>query len=242
MARMPVEKTAVAKAAAQDNGGAAAQWPTEGTGDAAAWAEAKRRYPDASDKLTDIAKLVGLFHLRLSQIAKRDGWPMRGAAKTSGKRAALAVNVVAAKLDSETDNGSNDALAAIENPADAKAPELKEKTKKKPARKKPPKASELLCHVRSTLSGELTKLDKQSGDTSQDRERASRALSQMVNSLEKAIEMQREISKDTTKGAAKKNKEELAHAEDLRRAIAERIERLQSKRAPDAGSAAGDGS
>jgi hypothetical protein len=106
--------------------------------------------------------------------------------------------------------------------------------------KKAPREIELLGHVRSTIEGELTKLDRQAGDTSQDRERASRALSQMVNSLEKAIEMQREITNDTTKGAAKKNKEELAHAEDLRRAIAERIERLQSKRASDAGSAGGN--
>jgi hypothetical protein len=100
---------------------------------------------------------------------------------------------------------------------------------------------ELVRRVYKTIDGELTKLEVQAGDTSQDRERASRALSQMVNSLEKAIEMQREITKDTTKGAAKKNKEELAHAEDLRRAIAERIERLQSKRVPDAGSAGADG-
>jgi hypothetical protein len=99
---------------------------------------------------------------------------------------------------------------------------------------------ELVRRVYKTIDGELTKLEVQVGKTSQDRERASRALSQMVNSLEKSIEMQREITKDTTKGAAKKNKEELAHAEDLRRAIAERIERLQSKRASDAGSAGGN--
>ena len=100
--------------------------------------------------------------------------------------------------------------------------------------------NELVRRVYNTIDGELTKLEKQTGASSQDRERASRALSQMVNSLEKAIDMQREITKDTTKGSGKKHKEELAHAEDLRRAIAERIERLQRKRTPDAGSADAD--
>ncbi len=100
--------------------------------------------------------------------------------------------------------------------------------------------NELVRRVYNTIDGELTKLEEQTGASSQDRERASRALSQMVNSLEKAIDMQREITKDTTKGSGKKHKEELAHAEDLRRAIAERIERLQRKRTPDAGSADAD--
>ena len=69
------------------------------------------------------------------------------------------------------------------------------------------------------------------GASSQDRERASRALSQMVSSLEKAVEMQREMTKTTAKGSAAKDKKALAHAEDLRRAIAERLERLQRQRA-----------
>ena len=117
----------------------------------------------------------------------------------------------------------------------------KTKTGSKAKAAKPaPKPMGLVRRVYKTIDGELTKLEKQTGASSQDRERASRALSQMVNSLEKAIDMQREITKDTTKGSGKKHKEELAHAEDLRRAIAERIERLQRKRTPDAGSADAD--
>jgi hypothetical protein len=101
-----------------------------------------------------------------------------------------------------------------------------------------PKPTLLLQHVYKTIAGELSKLDDHKGASSQDRERASRALSQMVNSLEKAVEMQREMIKDKAKGSTAKDKEQLAHAEILRRSIAERIERLNGKR--DAGKRAGD--
>ncbi|WP_423414529.1 hypothetical protein RLW55_14250 [Hyphomicrobium sp. B1] len=100
------------------------------------------------------------------------------------------------------------------------------------SRKAPTKKS-LVQRVYNTIDGELTKLEKQKGLTSQDRERASRALSQMVNALEKAVEMQREMTKRKTTGAGgARTKEALAHAEDLRREIAERLERLNRKRAP----------
>lgn len=84
--------------------------------------------------------------------------------------------------------------------------------------------------VYNAIDGELEKLEKQKGLTSQDRERASRALSQMVNALEKAVEMQREMTKRKATGGDAKSKEALAHAEDLRREIAERLERLNRKR------------
>ena len=54
----------------------------------------------------------------------------------------------------------------------------------------------LVKRVYATIDTELTKLEQQKGASSQDRERASRALSQMVTSLEKAVEMQREITKE----------------------------------------------
>ena len=57
------------------------------------------------------------------------------------------------------------------------------------------KPGALVQRVYNTIDGELEKLEKQKGLTSQDRERASRALSQMVNALEKAVEMQREMTK-----------------------------------------------
>ncbi len=88
----------------------------------------------------------------------------------------------------------------------------------------------LVQRVYNTIDGELTKLEKQKGLTSQDRERASRALSQMVNALEKAVEMQRAMTKRKSTGGDAKSKEALAHAEDLRREIAERLERLNRKR------------
>lgn len=90
----------------------------------------------------------------------------------------------------------------------------------------------LVQRVYATIDGELEKLEQQTGKTSQDRERASRALSQITNSLEKAVEMQRDIKKAMTKASGRHDKEALAHAEDLRRAIAERLERLQRQRAP----------
>ena len=98
------------------------------------------------------------------------------------------------------------------------------------SRRAPTKKS-LVQRVYNTIDGELTKLEKQKGLTSQDRERASRALSQMVNALEKAVEMQREMTKQKTTGGDAKSKEALAHTEDLRREIAERLERLNRKRA-----------
>jgi hypothetical protein len=100
-----------------------------------------------------------------------------------------------------------------------------------PSAIKKAKPNALVQRVYNTIDGELTKLEKQKGFTSQDRERASRALSQMVNALEKAVEMQREMTKRKTTGGDAKSKEALAHAEDLRREIAERLERLNRKRA-----------
>jgi hypothetical protein len=97
------------------------------------------------------------------------------------------------------------------------------------SRRAPTKRS-LVQRVYNTIDGELTKLEEQKGLTSQDRERASRALSQMVNALEKAVEMQREMTKRKATGGDAKSKEALAHAEDLRREIAERLERLNRKR------------
>ena len=101
-----------------------------------------------------------------------------------------------------------------------------------PARRTRAKPDVLVQRVYNTIDGELTKLEKQKGLTSQDRERASRALSQMVNALEKAVEMQRVMTKRKPTGGDAKSKEALAHAEDLRREIAERLERLNRKRPP----------
>jgi hypothetical protein len=109
-------------------------------------------------------------------------------------------------------------------------PLRKRTTEKKPAKPTKAKPGTLVQRVYNTIDGELQKLEKQKGLTSQDRERASRALSQMVNALEKAVEMQRNIAKTKSPGGDARTKEALAHAEDLRREIAERLERLNRKR------------
>jgi hypothetical protein len=209
----------------------------------AVWAKAEQDYADPNVKISDIAARVGLASIQLSRRAKELGWPMRTAVEAnSGKHKTLAA---------KSDGGDAISSPVIYTLGDIAPDETsephttrlrKKSSPKKPAAKKVTlKPIELVRRVYNTIDGELTKLEEQAGSTSQDRERASRALSQMVNSLEKAVEMQREITKDTTKGSGKKNKEELAHAEDLRRAIAERIERLQSKRLPDEGPAGSDG-
>lgn len=89
---------------------------------------------------------------------------------------------------------------------------------------------DLVRRIYNTIDKELTKLEGHKGASSQDRERASRALSQMVSSLEKAVEMQRELTKQTTTTVKGRDKEALKHAEELRREIADRLERLHRKR------------
>lgn len=130
-----------------------------------------------------------------------------------------------------TDEDTATRLAASSLQGGRKAPIEKAAGSRNASSSGPTKRS-LVQRVYNTIDGELTKLEKQKGLTSQDRERASRALSQMVNALEKAVEMQREMTKRKSVGGNAKSKEALAHAEDLRREIAERLERLNRKRAP----------
>lgn len=210
----------------------------------AAWAKAERLYPDRSVKISVIATLVGLSAIQLSKEAKRRGWQMRTAQ-------AVGASTAASKKTAPKKAARKRALRKVpSSTATAKKRTAKTKTPSEPdefvtagdapangdARKnnkQAPKPMVLVQRVYNTIDGELNKLEQHKGASSQDRERASRALSQMVNSLEKAVEMQREITKANAKGSTSKDKEQLAHAEDLRRAIAERLERLHS--AQDAG-------
>ncbi len=103
--------------------------------------------------------------------------------------------------------------------------------KRKPA----PKAISLVLKVLRTIDGELMKLEQHTGKSSQDRERASRALSQMVTSLEKTVDMQRQIARDKNASSGTRDKEAMRTADDMRRRIAERVERLaRDHRAPRA--------
>lgn len=175
----------------------------------APWEEIALAYADASSSLDDIAGRFGLTRSGLCAAARRLRWPARskGAGRTGARDgASLAVGVTAARSKSGA----------------------KEKRPSKPAAVRP---KDLVRRIYNTIDKELTKLERQKGASSQDRERASRALSQMVSSLEKAVEMQRELTKHQTTTATGRDKEALKHAEELRREIADRLERLHRKRA-----------
>jgi hypothetical protein len=151
----------------------------------------------------------------------------RGTSKVAGtlkKTATKSKAAVRASVDAEAETVI--ATASTKTTAKPRAGPTT-KAKSKPVAAKP---RSLVQRVYNTIDSELAKLEKQKGLTSQDRERASRALSQMVNALEKAVEMQRDITKTKSSGGDARNKEALAHAEDLRREIADRLERLNRKR------------
>jgi hypothetical protein len=103
--------------------------------------------------------------------------------------------------------------------------QIAESTKTPKAKLKPvaAKPRSLMQRVYNTIDSELTKLEKQKGLTSQDRERASRAL---WSTLWRKCH----ITKTKSSGGDARNKEAFAHAEDLRREIADRLERLNRKR------------
>jgi hypothetical protein len=161
----------------------------------------------------------------------------KNAAKANDAPKAKSKSAIAKQTKSAT--ASKTAADHVQSAASAPVAPLKSLTAKPTARAKAKpsatrtraKPNALVQRVYNTIDGELTKLEKQKGLTSQDRERASRALSQMVNALEKAVEMQREMTKRKPTGGDARSKEALAHAEDLRREIAERLERLNRKRA-----------
>lgn len=136
---------------------------------------------------------------------------------------AVAPNSVSARIGASArpagkKRASTDAAVAGGKKASSKATTLSSKRK--------PTPSQIVVHAYGTIIGELQKLEQQTGVQSQDRERASRALSQIMSSLDKAIDMQRKLAKAARRGATKANSEALAHAETLRREIADRIERL----------------
>jgi hypothetical protein len=191
------------------------------------WARAKKHYADPGIRISDIAKSLGISAIELSVHAKHNKWPLRSGkvAKVSQapKTAKAKKHTKAVKAAPKTRTEKSKSKAA----KDKTAAPVETGAEAKPATLRP---ILLVRRVYNTIDGELTKLENQTGASSQDRERASRALSQMVSSLEKAIDMQREMTKTAAKGSGTKDKEALAHAEDLRRTVAERIERLHRER------------
>lgn len=188
----------------------------------APWDEIARAWHDGAIAIAQIAAQYGLTKGQLTAAAKARGWPTRGelrrgapsppaAARAPGKAAAKAAKTRKAKSPAPKTPGAEPAAAA---PAKAIKP------------------AGLVKRIYNTIEKELSKLDAHGGRSSQDRERASRALCQLMNSLEKAVEMQREIDKQGgRKQATAQHKEALKHAEELRREIADRLERLHRKRA-----------
>ena len=224
---------------------------------AAAWKKAEKLYPNRSNKLSEVAALVGLTPVVLSQEAKRRGWKMRTPTQPTGETptahsspSPLGERAGVRGLSSRSRNrtapssglrppspqGEKDTVPRLPDGSAQRSRKAQSKTlpvgPTKESRKAKANPVLLVQRVYATIDGELGKLEKQEGKTSQDRERASRALSQITNSLEKAVEMQRDIKKAMTKASGRYDKEALAHAEDLRRAIAERLERLQRQRSP----------
>jgi hypothetical protein len=200
------------------------------------WASVERDWFNVKVDHLDIANRLGLTTSALNAEVARRGLPTRKvilANQAADRRQAKARQRTATARKVVPRKAAAAKKKSVKAPADGTASgnSCTDMPKPKTTRKPAPKPIALLRHVCSTIEGELTKLDQQSGDTSQDRERASRSLSQMVNSLEKTIKMQNEVIKDTAKGSSNTEKEELAHADDLRRQIAERLERLQQKRA-----------
>jgi hypothetical protein len=178
---------------------------------------------------TSTARRVATTRARKATAASdRKGRPASAASKTKPKRESSRTKS-APKVPSAAEAHSP-VSKAISETAAAKKVAGTRTTKARPT-KPATRPRSLVQRVYNTIDGELTKLEKQKGLTSQDRERASRALSQMVNALEKAVEMQREMTKTKSSGGDARSKEALAHAEDLRREIAERLERLNRKRA-----------
>lgn len=191
----------------------------------APWDEIARAWQDGAIPIAQIADQHGLTQGQLRQAAKARGWPTRAQIK---KAEALSRCKAAAKRSPPKKAA---APRGTPNAAEAEPAQRGPPANTNKPRTKAVNAKTLVTRIYTTIDKELSKLEQHDGESSQDRERASRALSQMVSSLEKAVDMQREITKAQGRAQASgKDKEALKHAEELRREIADRLERLQRKR------------
>lgn len=192
----------------------------------APWDEIARAWQDAAVPVAQIADKHGLTAAQIKAAARAHGWPTRAQIKSA--RASGGSGRPAGKRPSKTPAAKRKTVKAKQ---DAEAgPDGGPAETAKP-RAKSVNAKTLVTRIYTTIDKELSKLEQHDGESSQDRERASRALSQMVTSLEKAVDMQREITKTQGRAQASgKDKEALKHAEELRREIADRLERLERKR------------
>lgn len=138
------------------------------------WAEIEPLYADLSMPVARIAKRYGVAASWLVNEVKRLGWPSRGEMR---RRSAAPPPAGKHAEGSKTKRRANTSAAAKRSRSDAVKGAGTEKTTDVHPRT-------LVKRIYKTIDRELTKLEDQTGKTSQDRERASRALSQMVSSLE----------------------------------------------------------
>ena len=202
----------------------------------APWDEIARLYRDLSIPFKDLSARFGLTTRELSVEARQRGWPkreeLRRKARAPVRKLKAGKTGKAGQRQSKNAKVARPGDAVTDEPAPAAvSPAAAQANTAAAAKPKTAHPRALVRRVYNTIEKELSKLDEHDGASSQDRERASRALSQLLNSLEKAVEMQREISTDDgRKRTTAKDKEAMKHAEDLRREIADRIERIQRAR------------
>ena len=176
-------------------------------------ARLKRLYLEAAVPYAALVAESGLQRFDFQKLVKNEKW---------GARPRVAKDSTAARMHT----GIQAAEAVPDAAADA--PPAAKKRKKKTKKEDAPKPAGLANQMLGAVRIELNKLAGQDGTTSQDRERGSRALMQLMNTLEKAVKMHKKVSKKP--GGNKQHKETLKDAETMRREIAERLERLHEQR------------
>lgn len=193
----------------------------------------QRLYLDAATPYAALVAESGLSRFGFQKLVKDENWGARPvAAKVLKAEVALKPGLAESTGSTQADDDVAEDVA--EAGGDAEAPDAgdaslaSKKSTKKTKKKDAPTPADLVKQVLGTIKTELGKLKGQSGTSSQDRERGSRALSQLMNTLEKAVKMHKKVAKK--RGDSKQDKETLKDAEAIRRQIAERLERLHRER------------
>lgn len=174
-------------------------------------------YLEGTAPYAELVALSGLDRFQFQRLVKDEGWGPRPKPAAAKAETEARAETKAAPAKSKKKKASGGAAKAATSP------------KRQVAKSVTTKIA-LLQKIYETLWNELEKLHGQIGSKSQDRERASRALSQLVTTMEKAVTMQSAIKRDANKEKKPKDREALAHADDMRRKIADRLERLHRER------------
>lgn len=189
----------------------------------------QRLYLDAATPYAALVAESGLSRFGFQKLVKDENWGARPvAAKVLKAEVALKPGLAESTGSTQADDDVAEAGGDAEAPDAGDASLASKKSTKKTKKKDAPTPADLVKQVLGTIKTELGKLKGQSGTSSQDRERGSRALSQLMNTLEKAVKMHKKVAKK--RGDSKQDKETLKDAEAIRRQIAERLERLHRER------------